>query len=129
VAIGTALFIAPIIAVGIERWMTKRIARDVFRASLGYSMPPHFKNEILRIADQKLICTRHVMWVNMEMIENDNVRVGVIFQRTIKNIGPGDQEFPGVIHIDDWGFAEQSKIHRFEITAVRLSKRCLPIKG
>jgi hypothetical protein len=26
VALGTALFIAPIVAVGIEQWMTKRIA-------------------------------------------------------------------------------------------------------
>jgi hypothetical protein len=116
VAIGTALFIAPIVAFGIELWMTQRIVQDVFRAAFGYSMPPHFKDEISRIADQKLICMRHVMWVNIERIDDDDaaasvspsvapitmpVRVNVIYRRTIKNIGPYDQEFPRTLTIDD----------------------------
>jgi hypothetical protein len=110
--IGHALIIAPIVARGIELWMTRRIAQDVFRASFGYSMPDHFKEEIKRIADQKLICIRHRMYVHVELLDQDTVRATTRLHREIKNIGPHAEPLPALIHMDDWGFPEKSKIIR-----------------
>jgi hypothetical protein len=110
--LGQALIIAPIIARGIELWMTRRIAQDVFRAAFGYSMPDHFKEEIKRIADQKLICIRHRMYVRIQPLDHDTVRVTTCVERTIKNIGPGSEYLPGIVHMDDWGFPEPSKVIR-----------------
>src|SRR5437016_4477769 len=93
---GVVLFELPIPA--------RRIAQDVFRAAFGYSMPDHFKEEIKRIADQKLICIRHRMYVRIQPLDHDTVRVTTCVERTIKNIGPGSEYLPGIVHMDDWGF-------------------------
>jgi hypothetical protein len=108
--VGDALVIAPIIARGIELVMTRRIAQDVFKAAFGYSMPDHFKSEISRIADQRLICTMHRMHLHVELLDGDLVRVTTRIHREITNIGPHNVEWRGMNHIDEWGFSEPSKI-------------------
>jgi hypothetical protein len=115
--VGTALMIASVLAFTIELWMTKRIARDVFRAAFGYSMPEHFKEEIQRIADHRLICTTHRMYVNIELVcGEDAVRVTTNTYREIRNIGPGRETYAGSISVDEWGFLEKSQIIRCTIS-------------
>jgi hypothetical protein len=105
-ALGTALLIAPIVAVGIEQWMTKRIARDVFRAAFSYHFPNDFKDEIDRIVSQSVICTRHIMDVKIRNIPNtDSVSVTVTVERDLKNIGAKDVNQPVFMWLDEWGFS------------------------
>jgi hypothetical protein len=115
VAIGTSLLIAPIVAVGIERWMIQSIARDVFHAAFGYSFPADFKAEIGRIVNHGIICTRHIMDVKLRAFDSESMLVIVTAERHFKNISSSDQSHAGSIWIDEWGFSEPSKIIRCEI--------------
>jgi hypothetical protein len=116
VAIGTALLIAPIVAVGIEQWMTKRIARDVFRAAFGYHFPEDFKTEIARIASHSVICTRHIMDVRLRALDTESVLVIVTVERHFQNISANEESHAALVWIDEWGFPEKkSKIIRCDI--------------
>jgi hypothetical protein len=115
-AFGTALFIAPIIAVSIEQWMIRRIAQDVFRAAFGYHFPPDFKAEIDRIANHGVICTRHLMEVKLQPFDDSHLRVIVAVARDYANISARDQEMYSLIWIDEWGNpGEKSCIIRCEL--------------
>jgi hypothetical protein len=59
--LGKAPIIAFVLGITIEPWMRKGLARDVFSAAFGYSMPDDFKEEIIRISSQRTICTKHIM--------------------------------------------------------------------
>lgn len=116
VAIGTALLIAPIVAVGIELWMTKRIAQDVFRAAFGYHFPDDFKAEIDRIASHSVICTRHTMDVKLQPLDDDYLRVIVTIAREYENISATEQSHNSFVWIDEWGApGEASKIIRCDL--------------
>jgi hypothetical protein len=115
-AFGTALFIAPIIAIGIEQWMIRRIAQDVFRAAFGYHFPDDFKAEIDRIASHGVICTRHLMEIKLQTFDDNHVRVIVIAAREFENISANEQDMASLIWIDEWGIpGEKSRIIRCEL--------------
>jgi len=65
--------IVPIIAVGIEKWMTQGIAKDVFRAAFGYGFPDDFKEAIERIASYGVLCTKHIMSVRIRDLDANHV--------------------------------------------------------
>jgi hypothetical protein len=116
VAFGTALFIAPIIAVGIELWMTKSIARDVFRAAFGYGFPEDFKEAIERIASYGVLCTKHIMSVKIRYLNSDYVSVNVTIERHFKNISARGQEVRAFTWVDEWGIPDSpSEITRCEL--------------
>jgi hypothetical protein len=113
VAFGTALFIAPIIAVGVELSMTKRIARDVFRAAFGYGFPEDFKEAIERIASYGVLCTKHIMSVKICSLDIDYVTVNVMIERHFENISAHGQPVRAFTWIDEWGIPNfPSKICR-----------------
>ena len=85
--LSNAFFIAGFLGLSLERSMRKAAARDVFRAAFGYNFPPDFKDEIARISDVRVLCTRHLMDVRIQEIDNDTVRVTLIVERHFKNIG------------------------------------------
>lgn len=73
-----AMVIFGALGLTIEPTMRKALARDVFRAAFGYHMPDDFKTEIARIASHTIICTKHLMDVEIEDIENDRVKVNLM---------------------------------------------------
>ena len=102
--LGKALVIAGILGFTIEPWLRKALARDVFSAAFGYHMPDDFKAEIARIANYKVICTKHIMDVRIRALESDKVRVRVTIERHFKNIGSAPTCHRAMIWIDEWGF-------------------------
>jgi|SRR5215472_16622321 len=91
--------------------MTKRIARDVFTAAFGYHFPEDFKAEISRIVRHSVICTRHIMDVQLQPLDHENIRAVVTIARYFENISANEQTQNSLIWIDEWGFPnENSKI-------------------
>jgi hypothetical protein len=56
--LSNALFIAGALGLSLEPWMRKAVARDDFRAAFGYNFPRDFKDEIARISDVRVLCTK-----------------------------------------------------------------------
>jgi hypothetical protein len=108
--IGIALLAAAILAFTIDRWLKGDIAKDVFFATLGYILPDEFRQEIGRIIGFKLLCERHYMHVKITKIDDEHVRVTVTTERTLKNISSDPQPIRAFSHIDEWGFAQRSRI-------------------
>jgi hypothetical protein len=117
--LSTALFIFGALGLSLEPWMRKAVARDVFRAAFGYNFPPDFKDEIARISDVRIICTKHLMQVKIQEIDNDTVRVTLIVERHFQNIGRRPVLQRAMIWVDDWGFTEGAKIIRCTISNSR----------
>jgi hypothetical protein len=116
VALGTALMIAPIIAVGIEKWMTQRIAKDVFRAAFGYGFPGDFKEAIERIASYGVLCTKHIMSVRIRDLDANHVIIFVSIERHFENISASSQDIRAFTWIDEWGIQNApSEILRCEL--------------
>jgi hypothetical protein len=112
---GKAFIIAGILGFTIEPWMRKALARDVFSAAFGYHMPDDFKAEIARIASGRKICTKHIMDVKIEAINHDSVRLTLLVERHITNIGVTPVLHRAMIWVDEWGHPELSEIVRCEI--------------
>jgi hypothetical protein len=113
---GSALLIAAMLGLTVDRALKLEIARDVFYAAFQYVLPPELKDEILRIIGYKFICNRHHWLVEIEKSGNGLVRCTSTLRRTMKNIGHGPEKFKLLLHIDEWGYPhEQSKI--FECSA------------
>jgi hypothetical protein len=108
VALGTALMIAPIIAVGIEKWMTQSIAKDVFRAAFGYGFPDDFKEAIERIASYGVLCTKHIMSVRIRDLDANHVIIFVTIERHFENISASIQDIRAFTWIDEWGIENLS---------------------
>ena len=105
---GSALMIAAIISLTVDRTLKLELARDVFNAAFQYVLPPELKDEILRIIGYKFVCTRHLWLVQIEKISDRSVRCTSTLQRTIKNVGHGREKFHLLLHIDDWGYPNEA---------------------
>jgi hypothetical protein len=115
-ALGTALLTSCIVTVTVELWMSRRIARNVFKAAFGYPMPDHFQREILRIADQRLISRRHIVYMKITpLCGGEMVSVDITTHREITNIGPRSESITPQLHLDEWGFPTRSRITKVEI--------------
>jgi hypothetical protein len=113
---GKAFIIAGILGFTIEPWLRRAFARDVFSAAFGYHMPDDFKQEIAKISSYRLICTKHIMNVRIQSVDDKYVSINVVIQRTFENFGADAREFRASIWIDEWGVPNhRSEIVRCEI--------------
>ena len=71
--LGTAVFIAAMLGLTIDRWLKTQIARDVFQAALGYFLPQEFREEVANVARFKFLCERHVAKLHIKDIGDGSV--------------------------------------------------------
>jgi hypothetical protein len=117
-----ALIIFGALGLSLEPWMRKALARDVFRAAFGYPFPEDFKNEIAKISEGRVICTKHLMNVRIQKIDADSVRIILNVERHLKNIGNRPIQQHAMLEVDDWGFGERAQILKCAITNSRGTK-------
>lgn len=114
--LGIVALTSAILGFTIDRWMKKEIARDVFKAAVGYILPEEFREEIRRNVSYKFMATQHIMTIDIEKIDAEHVRVTTTIERTLQNITTVAEPLGNYHHIDEWGFAvEQSQIAVCEI--------------
>jgi hypothetical protein len=97
-----ALFVAAILALTVDWFLKKQIARDAFRASIGYILPGYLQDEMRAIYSNEIVCIDHSEDVKIEVLSNDLVRMTVRVQRTIKNISNNHHRFVPKIWVDEW---------------------------
>jgi hypothetical protein len=109
--LGTALSIAAMLGLTIDRWLKKtQIARDVFEAALGYVAPEEFREEIRRTASFRFLCDRHVSRLTIDDLGNGQVRVTTSTERTVRNISSSTEKLRPFLVLDEWGFDQPSEI-------------------
>lgn len=108
--VGIAALVAGLFALTLERWFRQDLNKDVFEAVLGYLPPTSYKNELLRLIRYPFICEDHTLRFKIEDQPKGLVRVTVTSERKLKNITSRRQPIKGYYHIDEWGFAERSRI-------------------
>lgn len=114
---GKALIIAGTLGFTIEPWIRKAMAKDVFRAAFGYNMPQEFREQLVKIASHRIICTRHVMEVRIAETMNNMLRITMSIEREFKNIGIRPVLHRAFVHRDEWDFDEKTIISRCQITS------------
>jgi hypothetical protein len=97
-----ALFIAATLALTVDWFLKKEIARDAFRASIGYILPDYLQDEIRAIYSNEIVCTNHSQDVKIEVVDNDLVRMKVRVERTFKNISNNPHRFMPKLSVDEW---------------------------
>ncbi len=115
--IGIAILSASILGFTIDVWLKSEIVRDVFEAALGYVFRPEFREEIRRITGYKLLCDKHLLSITLEKIPDGRVRMTTGVERRIRNISADKQTLRGLIHVDEWGASEKSKILECHVLA------------
>jgi hypothetical protein len=83
--IGVALLTAAILGFTIDRWMKAELRTDAFLAAIGHILAPEFRAEVSRIVGYKLICERHVLLVDIELVESNVVKITSSVERTIRS--------------------------------------------
>lgn len=116
--IGFASIIASLLGLTIDFWLKAAIARDVFEATLGYILPPQFRDEARRIIGYKFLCEQHLLVVTLEQVNSEAVKVTSMIERKLKNITAYPEKCRNYAHIDEWRFSEgQSEIVECTIQA------------
>lgn len=88
--VGIAVLVAGIVGTAIDWIFSKRLAEDVFKATVGYLLPDELKPELQWIYDQAIICTESRQ--EYEFIKQDTtVIMNITCHRTLKNIGRSKQ--------------------------------------
>ncbi len=114
--LGIAALVASFLGFTIDRWFKSEIAHDVFVATLGYILPQEFRDEVRRITGYHFICDHHRLIITLEKLNSESVRMTVAVERTMRNITSEQQDFHGIVQVDEWGFAyEKSKIIECEV--------------
>ncbi len=85
-------------------------------------MPSDFKEQLRRIADYKLLCTKHLMNVRINDKSDGLVKVAITVERTSKNIGTSSVPVKAMVWIDELGFDQSVEITRCEIFNKRGTK-------
>jgi hypothetical protein len=102
--LGVALIVAAIIGFAIDVTLTKAVARDVFKATLGHILRDEFRAEVTRITGYKFLCERHVLVVEIKLLPDHVVEVTTSIERHITNITAYPEKYRAYLYIDEWGF-------------------------
>jgi hypothetical protein len=97
-----ALFVVALLALTVDLFLKKQIAKDAFRASIGYILPGYLQDEMRAIYSNEIVCIAHSQDVKIESLPNDLVRMDVRVQRTLKNISNSAHHFVPSIWVDEW---------------------------
>jgi hypothetical protein len=97
-----ATCVAGIIGLIIEYTLQREIAKNAFRAAIGYLLPEELRGELRWIYDQSFLCENHEQVAHIEPIGNSKVRVRNEVKRDVKNITAGTKSFNPGLGINEW---------------------------
>jgi len=114
--IGIALLAASVLGFTIDRWMKAELRTDAFKAALGQVLQPEFRAEVSRIIGYRLLCERHKLIIDLEIVTQDVVKTTSSVERVIRNKSSYPEKLKNYVHIDEFGFQEKSDILECSIT-------------
>lgn len=116
--LGIAFLVACILGFTVENFVrnrfTRRLARDVFEATIGHFLPTEFQDEMRAIYNQKAMCEEHDQNVYIRRdAEKGGVRLECEIVRKIKNISGETASIDLGLGIDEWFGTKPSSINSF----------------
>jgi hypothetical protein len=110
--VAEAIFIAMVLALTVDLFLKKELAKDAFEASIGYVLPKYLRTELTAIYSNQIVCESHDQQVELSQIVQDGVRVKIRVERKLRNISAVEFTFNPSVHVDEWMFDSlESKIH------------------
>ena len=110
---GSALLVAGLLGLTVDRALKIELIRNVFYAAFRYLLPTEIKDEVARVIGYKFLCTDHHTVIEIEPIDDELVRVHIRIQRTLKNVSYQSEEVRNQFAVDEWGFTgHASQIQR-----------------
>lgn len=101
--VSMALAVASIIGLTIEFTLQKKIAINVFEATIGYLLPDELRSELRWIYNLPTMCIQHVQSVKLELIDGtDLVRYRSNIVRRFKNLTDKPVPFGVGVATDEW---------------------------
>lgn len=97
-----ALFVASVLALTVDLFLKRQIARDAFEASIGYILPKYLQDEIRAIYSNEVVCIDHAQDVVIEELEGGLVKTKVRTQRKLKNISTNTHTLRLELDVDEW---------------------------
>lgn len=98
-----AVAVSGVLGLTIEFTLQRDLARNVFKAAIGYLLPEELKAELRWIYGLPVLCERHVQTVSLDPIpETDLVRVRVTMVRVFRNVSDAKFELPISLGIEEW---------------------------
>lgn len=114
---GIAFLISGALGITVEQFTKRKFVRElaenVFRATIGYTLPPSLQEEMRWISSQKLICEDHQQRVTINRIDGETVRFTCDIVRCLRNVTNTDVEDEIGLGTDEWFGPEPSKILKF----------------
>lgn len=104
--IGIALLSAAVLGFTIDRWLKDDIAKDVFKAALGYVLPEELRDEIRWITGFPSIARKYICHVNIQEIGDGVVKVIIAQEKEIENLTSCSEKIRAAIAIDEWGYVD-----------------------
>lgn len=104
VALGTALTIAGLLSLTVDRQLKDEIAQDAFRFVMGWVSPERLrlKAELESVYRQPLFAVESDMTVNLSERPSGFTRMTLEIQRTIRNDSLRSQPFPATFGLRNW---------------------------
>jgi hypothetical protein len=97
-----AFFIAATLAFSVDIFLKKQIARDAFRASMGYILPDYLQDEMRAVYSNEIICIDHLQNVKVEILNDELVTTTITLYRKLKNISNNNHSIVPKARVDEW---------------------------
>lgn len=98
-----AIAVAGVIGIVIEFTLHRELAKNVFRAAIGYLLPEELRGELRWIYGLPFLCENHVQIVTITPIEKTTlVTVRHEVTRVLKNITDKTQTFQPGLGMEEW---------------------------
>jgi|GEM_PF-2768661 len=123
--IGIALLIAGALGLTVDKLLRYQLAKDAFKASIGYLLPDELKPEMEWVYQQEIIAIKHRQICKLTPLGNDLVVMRVSINRTFQNVSQHRAKLKPLLSIDEWFHKErESKILGFGWTGGREDFEC-----
>jgi len=101
--IGVGFLVAGILGITVDQVLKRQLARDAFKASIGYILPDELKGEMEWIYETHVLCVQHIQICKLTPIDDEYCKLHVTMHRTFQNISLSRTSIdkPGV-GLDEW---------------------------
>ena len=114
---GIALLISGALGITVEQFTKRKFVRElaenVFKATIGHTLPSSLQEEMRWISAQQIICDDHQQRITIERIDNETVRFTCDIVRHLRNITNRDCKDEIGLGTDEWFGVEPSRILKF----------------
>lgn len=109
--LGSTSLVVWLLAGTVDWWLKKAILKDVFKAAIGYLLPPELRPEMEWVYKQDIIAIKHIQHCKITPLGENLVTLEIAINRKFKNVSQHTTAMKPILSIDEWFHnVESSKI-------------------